>query len=310
MSLPLLHPVDDALRATARRLAALIEPVIGSVYFAPECHRAYAELGFAPSAAKAGAVELPDGPAYFTSRGSCMGQVAGEVVAAAFGVFNPAAVVPAVAYGWSLTDAATIAEARTTGATAQLVRILGPEPDGVARAVELLGRMVEPLRPEAKPLYAGLLSLPVPDDPVGAMWRLGDLLREYRGDAHNDAWVSAGLTAVEIGLLTELWLGLPLRSYIRTRAWDDAALDEAVAHLGARGLLDEARTGFSEAGRAFRGAVEDATDAAMRPAVEALGDDAEELFALLEPWGHAVRAAGGYLAGGADDLARAGRERA
>jgi hypothetical protein len=40
----------------------------------------------------------------------------------------------------------------------------------------------------------------------------------------------------------------------------------------------------------------------MRPAVDALGDDAEELCAILEPWGAAVRAAGGYLANGPHDL--------
>ena len=37
---------------------------------------------------------MPDGIAYFTSRGSALGQVPGEVVAATFGVFNPDVVVP------------------------------------------------------------------------------------------------------------------------------------------------------------------------------------------------------------------------
>src|SRR4051794_11165758 len=115
----------------ARQLSAALEPFVGQVYFSPECHRAYAALGFSPSQAKAGAVELPDGPAYFTSRGSVMGQVPGELVASAFSVFTPAAVVPAVTHGWTLTDAATICRARTEGAVAQLARILGPHPDGV-----------------------------------------------------------------------------------------------------------------------------------------------------------------------------------
>ena len=35
----------------------------------------------------------------------------------------------------------------------------------------------------------------------------------------------------------------------------------------------------------------------MRPAIEALGDDADELFTILEPWGESIRAAGGYLRG-------------
>jgi len=110
------------------------------------------------------------------------------VVAAAFGVFNPAAVIPAVHRGWTLTDAATISQARTTGAVAQLRRILGDEPDGLARATSLLVRANDGLRPEGRPLFAGLVALGLPGEPLGDMWRLGDRLREYRGDAHIAAW--------------------------------------------------------------------------------------------------------------------------
>src|SRR5262249_35926619 len=135
---------DDAAMTTqtptARLLAGYLEPIIGSVYFAPECHERYAALGFNRSVAKAGQGPLPDGPAYFTSRGSCLGQVPGELVASAFAVFNPKAVVPSVAYGWTITDANTIATARTDGAVAQLERILGPEPEGLDRATEILRR--------------------------------------------------------------------------------------------------------------------------------------------------------------------------
>src|SRR5215213_7523054 len=92
----------------ARRLAGALEPFVGQVYFSPECHEAYVRLGFSPSAAKAGAVALPDGPAYFCSRGSVLGQVPGELVASAFGVFNPAVVVPLVAFGWTLVSAEEI----------------------------------------------------------------------------------------------------------------------------------------------------------------------------------------------------------
>src|SRR5580693_7495087 len=187
-----------------RRLAAALEPVTGQVYFAAECHQEYEQLGFSPSpGALPSGVHLPDGAAYFTSRGSVMGQVPGEVVAAAFAVFNPQAVVPAVEFGWSKVDAATICAARTGGAVGQLARVLGPEPTGLNRATELLANAVAPLRPEGKPLFAGLRSLGLPGDPMGDMWRLADQLREYRGDAHTAAWTSAGLDATEVGLLTE-----------------------------------------------------------------------------------------------------------
>jgi hypothetical protein len=284
-----------------RQLAGALEPFAGQVYFSPECHEAYAALGFSPSRGKAGAVALPDGPAYFCSRGSVMGQVPGELIASAFAVFNPAAVVPSVTYGWTLTDAATMCDARTTGAVAQLTRILGAHPDGVDRAVELLTRANEPLRPEGRPLFSGLLSLGLPGDPLADAWRLADRLREYRGDAHTASWTAAGYDATEIGLATELFIGLPLRSYIRTRAWTDDDLDAAEARLTERGVFSSGA--FTDAGRAEREGIEQATDRQCQPIVDALGDDFDELIAMLVPWGAAIRRAGGYLGGGAADLA-------
>jgi hypothetical protein len=55
-----------------------------------------------------------------------------------------------------------------------------------------------------------------------------------------------------------------MRSYIRTRAWSDA-------------------------GRAEREAVEIATDAACQRIVDKLGDDLDELVAILARWGEVVR---------------------
>jgi len=290
----------------ARALAGAIEPVTGQVYFAPECHRRYEALGFAGSPGTLGTVALPDGPAYFCSRGSLLGQVPGEVVAAAFGVFNPSAVIPAVALGWTLTDAATIGAARTEGSIGQLRRVLGPDAVGLGRATELLRRAGDGLRPEGRPLYAGLVAVGLPGDPLGDMWRLGDRLREYRGDSHTAAWLSAGFDATEIGLLTELYWGLPPRSYVRTRAWSDDDLDAAEERLTARGLLAGGQ--LTDEGRARREAVEQTTDTACRRIVDNLGADLEELLSILHPWGEAVRAAGGYPGRGPHDLAGAARE--
>jgi hypothetical protein len=283
----------DAVRDGARQLARAIEPLVGQAYFSPECHARYAALGFNPSpGALAGGVALPDGPAYFTSRGSALGQAPGELVAAAFAVFNPEVVLPSVTLGWSLTDAATIAEERLLGATEQLERILGPAPDGIERANDLLERALAPLEPAGRALYAGTLSQPLPGTPIGDLFRLGDRLREYRGDSHIAAWVAAGLDAPEIGLLTEPYWGMPTRTYIRTRAWSDERLDQAEARLVEAGHLHDGT--LTAAGRALREDIELATDAQVAPAVEALGDDLAELVGRLEPWARAVMAAGGY----------------
>jgi Helix-turn-helix family len=293
--------------APARSLAAALEPFAGQVYFAKECHEGYEALGFSPSPADMSGVPLPDGPAYFCSRGSVLGQVPGELIASAFAVFNPEVVVPAVDYGWTKTDAATICGARTDGATAQLERILGAEPEGLARATDLLARAGDGLRPEGRPLFAGQLSLGLPETPMGDAWRLADRLREFRGDAHTAAWTSAGFDATEIGLLSELYWGLPVRSYSRSRAWSDADFDAAEERLEARGLLADHQ--LTERGRAEREAVEVATDAQCQPIVHALGDDLDELLAILHPWGAAIRGACGYPPSGPHDLAEAAASR-
>jgi hypothetical protein len=193
--------------------------------------------------------------------------------------------------------------ARTEGAVGQLTRILGDEPDGLARVTELLHRANAPLRPEGRPLYAGLLGLGLPGTPVGDAWRLADRLREFRGDAHIAAWTSEGFDATEIGLLTELYWGLPMRTYIRTRAWSDADLDAAEARLEDRGLL--AGGAMTDGGRVAREHVEVVTDRMCRPIVEALGDDFDELVGIVGGWSAQVQAAAGYPAAGPHDLARA-----
>jgi hypothetical protein len=299
-----LMSIDKHLEPLTRQLASVLEPVAAQVYFAPECHQAYEKLGFAASPGELdNGVQLPDGPAYFTSRGSVMGQVPGELVAAAFAVFNPDVVVRGVTRGWELTDAVTICEARTEGATAQLERILGEEPEGLGRATELLSRAASQLRPEGRPLYAGLLHLGPPGTPMGNMWRLADTLREFRGDAHTAAWISAGFKGPEIGLLSELYWGIPLRTYVRSRAWSSAELDVAESHLREHGLVDGG--GFTDFGRTVREGIEAATDRQCTVMVRTLGDDFDELIALLTPWSAAVRAAAGYPSGGPQSLAPA-----
>ena len=289
----------------ARRLGSVLEPVVGQVYFSPECHQNYVALGFDPSPGDANGVALPDGPAYFASRGSLLGQVPGEVIAAAFGVFSAAVVVPSVGLAWTRTDAETIRAARADGAVGQLRRLIGERPDGVERALELLQSAAAVLPINGRHLAAGIAALDVPDDPLAAVWHVGDFLREYRGDCHNAAWVAAGLTATDIGMLTELSWGMPLRSYSRTRGWSADEFDRSEHRLRALGHLEGegSDTRLSQPGRHVREQIEVTTDDQMRPALEALGDDIGELFAILAPWGETIRAGKGYLGAGPHDLA-------
>ena len=293
------------LSTKSRNLWALLEPIAGQVYFSPECHANYQALGFAGSRGVQDGVAMPDRSAYFTSRGSVMGQVSGQVVTATFAVFNPEVVIPAVEQGWALTDAATICDARDRGAIAQLERILGTSPTGIDRVNEILLRAYSPLRVEGRALFAGLKGLQMPTTPIGKLWRLADALREYRGDSHIAAWVSQGLDAVELCLLTDSFSGLPLRTYSATRGWRDTDFDPATERLLAKGLLDTKSGTYTEKGRELRELIEVKTDEQMRQAIEAIGNDFDELSGLLAPWGAAIKSAGGYPKMGPHDMALA-----
>ena len=128
-------------REKARRLRNAVEPVAAGVYFAPEALAAYAALGFdrSPAVDQTG-VARPELKSYFVSRGACMGQVPGEIVAAAFGCFNPRVVEMAVAGGWTIASRDAVLEARERGSTEMLKRVLGDRPEGLERVTELLQR--------------------------------------------------------------------------------------------------------------------------------------------------------------------------
>ncbi|MBV8985947.1 MAG: hypothetical protein JO248_16060 [Acidimicrobiia bacterium] len=273
--------IDDEVRRISRRLRDLIEPLAANVYFAPEAQENYKALG------------LSYIPSYFRSRSACMGDVVGEMVVAAFGVFNPAIVLPAIEEGRKVS-VDDILHARQRGAIAALQRILDGVPDGAARATELLRRAGDACTCEGHAIYAGLRSLGFPGDPMGDLWRAADLLREHRGDSHIIAWTSHDVDAVEVTLLTELWWRMPLKSYVATRGWTPEEIDAGIARLIERGLIEGGE--FTTAGEQVRASIEESTDRQERRVVEALGNDADELLDILEPWAKAIVASGGYPA--------------
>lgn len=280
-----------------RVLREVCEPIGANVYFAPEAQQRYAALGLGYMSG------------YFTSRGAALGQVHGLVVVAAFGVFSPAIVVPAVEEGWSKTDRQTILQARYEGATASLRRLLGePDARAIGRAVELLLRGLAAAEVAGHPLYAGLSALPFPDDPLGRLWRVCDMVREHRGDSHIAAWTRAGVRPVEIQLMSDVLMGIPLKSFSRTRGWTDEEMDAALADMREKGWLDD--DGFTPDGRRLREGIESDTDDMETAIVDAMGGAFDDLIGILRPWAAAIvdaGIAGGGYPGNASALAGLGR---
>jgi hypothetical protein len=259
-----------------RDLRNACEPIGANVYFAPEAHERYQALGLQAM-----------GSGYFCSRSASLGKPPGLVVVSAFGVFSPAVVVPAVEAGWACTEPEPLLQARYDGAVASLRRLLGePNARDLSRAVELLRRGLDAAEGAGHPLFSGLKRLPWPDDPVGQLWRCCDMVREHRGDSHIAVWTRAMIRPIEIQLMSELQMGIPLKTYSATRGWTSDQMDTALDEMREKGWVkgDE----FSAAGRELRAQIEADTDDMELPVVDAIGDDLDELLAILRPWAAAI----------------------
>jgi hypothetical protein len=135
-----------------------------------------------------------------------------------------------------------------------------------------------------------------PEDPIGQLWRVCDLLREHRGDSHMAVWLAADLSPAAVNVLTELWLGMPLGAYTAMRrGWSEADIGAAVADLEARGLVDSGE--ITAAGRALRDELEDRTDVLEQPIIEAIGDDFEPTVQALDRWSAALADSGAFPPG-------------
>jgi hypothetical protein len=272
--------VGSDLHETARRLRNFVEPIAAGVYFAPEAQQRYEQQG------------LNYFEGYFCSRGACLGKAPWSVICAAFGAFKPAVVERAVTGGWSKTDPEPLLGARLAGATEQLSRLLGEPGPEVKEATEILFSLTDGVDPSGRMLYSGLSVLPMPDTPMGRLWRAADLVREHRGDGHVAAWISQ-TDSCEITVLTELTWGLEPGAYVFTRGWNEEEVDAARDRLRERGLLGGDNQ-LTEQGRAFRAEIEHRTDFAEQEVIDRLGDRADELFSLIQPMAKAIVDGGGY----------------
>ena len=259
---------------TARKLRDLVEPIAATVYFAQESKDAYEKLG------------LTFIPGYFCSRSACLGKLPGEVVAAIFGSFNPDIVVAAINTGWNITEPSILLEARLQSATAAIKRIMSSQSvilqdNELEQVVTILKNATDTISADGRPLFAALRSLPWPEDPVSALFRCCDLVRERRGESHISAWVSSGLEAVEILILTELWYEVPSGSFSYTRGWSQTDIQDASARLMEKGFLSEDGS-LTYLGRQVRDSIEDATDKAEQLLINAIGDQDGALVHVLE----------------------------
>ena len=135
----------------------------------------------------------PHGYAYYVAgRGGVLGEVDSDVIAAAFGFFEPSLVRKMWDIGVAVEGAAAAAT-RYGAACAQFGRKRLAGFDGATRTAELAGRVANGADIAGLPLFAGWRNQPVPDDAEGRAYFLMHVLRELRGGAHLSAVVATGL---------------------------------------------------------------------------------------------------------------------
>ena len=247
--------------------------------------RAEAIFGVVYNVAEAGEPRLGLSPAefYLGSRAAALGRVPGNVVGSIFGTINPRAVASAVDAVWRRVDPEELEQSRLELALDVMHRTFDGDDADVEATVAQLRPALEACPIEGHPLFAALLSRPWPQSHFGALWRCCDLIREHRGDAHVNAWRSAGLDAVEINVLTELWRGLKFASVTTSiMAWELTDAEAARDRLRSEGLLDG--DGLTEAGRSLRDSIEFNTSRQQSHLIANLGDDVEPLVVRLERW--------------------------
>lgn len=229
---------------------------------------------------------------YVWGRAASLGaDVDASVVVATFGVFEPGMLAAVHTHASSISTRDEILRARETGASAGLTAATQHlDPELLERLGDLLLAAVAGLDGTGRPLFSALRALAAPPDPAGRAWRACEIVREHRGDGHLAACVAAGLDAVEMNVLTEVWLDYPVGEYSGTRGFGSERIAAASASLGGRGWLDHAGT-ITVDGRDARDAIEAATDRSQDALMGALGSETEAVTDLACTIGDAVLAA-------------------
>ena len=273
---------------TARLLWSLAEPFHALTYFAEEAQAAFAAAGLHGFWA-----------GYFAGRAAPLGAVGAEVVGATFVGFEPGFVARRVPAVWEAASPATALDARLAGVDAAVRRVLGEDWPGsaaAAEAVELAGAAAAAVDVAGRPLAAANAALAAPGEPHLVLWQALTTLREHRGDGHTAALVVREVDGVQSHVLAAA-AGRSDRAWLqKARGWDDAAWDDAAAHLADRGWLHDGA--LTAEGLAMVTAIEADTDRLALGPWRTLGAQrCDRLVELLRPVRRAVLAAGLWPAG-------------
>ena len=240
-----------------------VETIHHVVYFSPTAKATYEAVGL-----------KGQWMGYFASRSLALGTPGPEVVIATFHGFAPRLVHRALPTAWTLASRDDILAARYDLAR----RTISPGFDGVDVAALAKGLQagLPGLELAGRPLAAGGIALPVPDDDLGAVWHAASVLREYRGDSHLAVLTAAGIDGVTSNVLA-VAAGMAMDHQQQLRGWTDDEWETGAENLRSRGWIG-ADHAITEAGIVARTQIETDTDHATAAGVS---PDAAEHFSSV-----------------------------
>ena len=227
---------------------------------------------------------------YVWGRAACLGDVPATLVVAAFAAFEPGLITATYEEARRHVSRDELLAVRDEATIESLQVALGNV--DVTGAVNVLRRGLSAVDGTGRALFSGLLARPWPDNPIGQLWRACDLVREHRGDSHIAAYITACLGPVDMNILTELYVGMPLGSYTATRGWSAEVIASSVERLQKKGLIADGA--LTPAGLRLREEIEEHTDAMEQPLIEAIGSDFETLVTQLNEWAELCIKAGAF----------------
>lgn len=177
----------DAIRSTS----VPIHDMGSAMYLSPDVHDWGREWGWSNPFAF-----------YFAGRGGMLGDVPVEVVIAALGWFEPAAVRAMYTEGIRVASPTTAA-ARMAEAHSKWGRKYYDGVEGLAEVVAVTEELVDRLECSALPVFAGWRNARRSETPAGRAAQLMQILREWRGGLHLVATTAVGLSPLEAILTNE-----------------------------------------------------------------------------------------------------------
>lgn len=278
-----VQPAPTITASPARRLRDAIEPIAMHSVWSRSVNERQAELG------------LDFFSGYLWGRASALGEPDPAVVSSAFAVFDPMLLTPVYENARQTVGRTELIKVRSAATIASLSAVFEAADvpaDAISEVADALQVAAQTADGTGRPLFSGFANQAWPTESIGRMWHACEMLREHRGDSHVAVFVAHGMSPIEMNLLTELWVGMPLFSYSSTRGWSLEALAESATSLRSAGLLGEAD--LTDDGRALRARIEDDTDAIQQPIIETLGSQLDQLLEQLTDWSQLCVDAGAF----------------